>query len=345
MNILAIESSCDETAAAVVRDGRQIISDTVFSQIDIHKIYGGVVPEIASRCHIEKITPLVRDALLKADMKMDDIDAVAVTAAPGLIGALLVGLNFAKGIAYANNKPLVPVHHIRSHIAANYIAHPELKPPFIAMVVSGGHSHIVLVKDYTDYKIVGYTRDDAAGEAFDKAARVLGLGYPGGVYMDKLAKEGDKTAYKFPKVSFKDAPFDFSFSGIKTSVVNLVHTASQRGEELNKADIAASYSDAVTGVLCDKFFAAAKEYNMDTLVIAGGVSANSMLRHKLSENLPDGKKLYMPPLSLCGDNAAMVGAQGYYEYIAGNVTDIFQNAYATADIQDTLCKLNSQISF
>ena len=337
MNILAIESSCDETAAAIVKDGREILSDTVFSQIDIHKIYGGVVPEIASRCHIEKVTPLVRDALLKADMTMTDIDAVAVTAAPGLIGALLVGLNFAKGIAYANDKPLVPVHHIRSHIAANYIAHPELKPPFIAMVVSGGHSHIVLVSDYTDYKIIGYTRDDAAGEAFDKAARVMGLGYPGGVYMDKLAREGDRTAFKFPKVSFKDAPFDFSFSGIKTSVVNLLHTASQRGESLNYADVAASYSDAVTGVLCDKFFAAAEQYNMQRLVVAGGVSANSMLREKL-EN-------YLPKLSLCGDNAAMVGAQGYYEFIAGNVSDISQNAYATADIQDTLCKPNPKISF
>ncbi len=345
MNILAIESSCDETAAAVVKDGRQIISDTVFSQIDIHKIYGGVVPEIASRCHIEKIMPLASDALFKADMTMDDIDAVAVTAAPGLIGALLVGLNFAKGIAYANNKPLVPVHHIRSHIAANYLAHSDLTPPFIAMVVSGGHSHIVLVSDYTDYKIIGHTRDDAAGEAFDKAARVLGLGYPGGVYMDKLANEGNVNAFKFPKVSFKDAPFDFSFSGIKTSVVNLVHTASQRGETLDKADIAASYSDAVTGVLCDKFFAAAEEYNMDKLVVAGGVSANSMLREKLEKNLPENKKLYLPPLSLCGDNAAMVGAQGYYEFVAGNVTDISQNAYATADIQDTLCKPNADFSF
>lgn len=341
MNILAIESSCDETAAAVVKDGRQIISDTVFSQIDIHKIYGGVVPEIASRCHIEKISPLVEDALLKADMTMKDIDAVAVTAAPGLIGALLVGLNFAKGIAYANGKPLVPVHHIRSHIAANYLAHPELEPPFIAMVVSGGHSHIVLVNDYTDYKIIGHTRDDAAGEAFDKAARVLGLGYPGGVYMDKLAKEGNVNAYKFPKVSFSDGPYDFSFSGIKTSVINLVNTASMRGDELNKADIAASYSDAVTGVLCDKFFAAAKEFNMQRLVVAGGVSANSMLREKLENYLPKGKKLYVPPLSLCGDNAAMVGAQGYYEYIAGNVSDISQNAYATANIEQTLCKPNA----
>lgn len=338
MNILAIESSCDETAAAVVRDGREILSNTVFSQIDIHKIYGGVVPEIASRCHIEKISPLVEDALEKSGVGIDGIDAVAVTAAPGLIGALLVGLSFAKGFAYANKKPLVPVHHIRSHVAANYLAHPDLEPPFLALIVSGGHSHIVKVDGYTDYKIIGQTRDDAAGEAFDKAARVLGLGYPGGVYMDKLAKKGDKTAFKFPKVTFKDAPYDFSFSGIKTSVVNLVHTASQRGDVLNSADIAAAYSDAVTGVLCDKFFAAAKTLGIKKLVIAGGVSANSMLREKLEREIPSGSKLYMPPLSLCGDNAAMVGAQGYYEFCAGFVAQTDQNAYATADIQNTLCK-------
>ena len=345
MNILAIESSCDETAAAVVRDGREILSNTVFSQIDIHKVYGGVVPEIASRCHIEKVTPLVEAAIEQSGVGIDGIDAVAVTAAPGLIGALLVGLNFAKGFAFANNKPLVPVHHIRSHVAANYLAHPDLKPPFIALIVSGGHSHIVYVKDYTDYKIIGQTRDDAAGEAFDKAARVLGLGYPGGVYMDALAKEGDTQAYKFPKVSFKDGPYDFSFSGIKTNVVNLVHTATQRGEQLNKADIAASYSDAVTGVLCDKFFAAAKELGINKLVVAGGVSANSMLRAKLETLKTPKMKLYMPPLSLCGDNAAMVGAQGYYEFVAGFVAENDQNAFATANIEDTLCKPNPQISF
>lgn len=345
MNILAIESSCDETAAAVVRDGRTVLSNTVFSQIDLHKVYGGVVPEIASRCHIEKITPLVNEAIEQSGLDISDIDAVAVTAAPGLIGALLVGLNFAKGFAYANNKPLVPVHHIRSHIAANYIAHPELEPPFLAMVVSGGHSHIVKVNDYTDYEIVGMTRDDAAGEAFDKAARVLGLGYPGGVYMDEMAKQGNPDAIPFPRVSFKDAPFDFSFSGVKTSIVNYVHTAKQRGEELNIADISASYSNAITSVLCEKFYLAAETLGFDTLVVAGGVSANSMLRSKLESALPNGKRLFVPPLSLCGDNGAMVGAQGYYEYISGNLADYSQNAYATANIKDTLCKLKSQKSF
>lgn len=345
MIIFAIESSCDETAVAVVKDGRQVLSNTVFSQIDLHRVYGGVVPEIASRAHIEKISVLAKEALTQADITVDDIDAVAVTAAPGLIGALLVGLNFAKGFAYANKKPLVPVHHIRSHIAANYIAHPDLKPPFLAMVVSGGHSHIVEVKDYTDYKIIGQTRDDAAGEAFDKGARVLGLPYPGGVEMDKLARSGDPDAIKFPKVNFKDAPYDFSFSGVKTAIVNFVHTAKQRGEEMNAPDIAASYSNAVTQVLCDKFYLAATDLGHDTLVVAGGVSANSMLREKLQNALPKGKKLYIPPLSLCGDNAAMVGAQGYYEFNAGFVAKYSQNAYATSDIREALCKLNGEKSF
>ncbi len=341
MNILAIESSCDETAAAIVRDGREVLSNTVFSQIDIHRVYGGVVPEIASRCHIEKITPLVNEAVENSGLTIDQIDAVAATAAPGLIGALLVGLNFAKGFAYANKKPLIPVHHIRSHIAANYIAHPDLEPPFLAMVVSGGHSHIVKVNGYTDYEVVGLTRDDAAGEAFDKGARVLGLQYPGGVEIDRLSKDGNPDAIKFPRVNFADAPFDFSFSGVKTSIVNLVHTASQRGEEINRADIAASYSNAVTGVLCEKFYKAADHFGFDKLVVAGGVCANSMLREKLEKGLPKGKKLYIPPLSLCGDNAAMVGAQGYYEFNAGFVANLDQNALATADIKNTLCKPKS----
>jgi len=338
MNILSIESSCDETAAAVVRDGREILSNAVFSQIDIHKVYGGVVPEIASRCHIEKISVIVNEALTQSGLTADDIDAVAVTSAPGLIGALLVGLNFAKSWAYANKKPIVPVHHIRSHVAANYLSHPDLKPPFVAMIVSGGHSHIVHVKDYTDYEIIGRTRDDAAGEAFDKGARVMGLGYPGGVYMDKLAKDGDRKAIKFPRVSFDDNPYDFSFSGVKTAVVNFLHNAEQKGEKINKADVAASYSDAITDVLCDKFLAAAEALGENTLVIAGGVSANSMLREKLSARIKPTQKLYMPPLSLCGDNGAMVGAQGYYEFIAGNIAGTDLNAKATASIEDTLCK-------
>lgn len=345
MNILAIESSCDETAAAVVRDGRQVLSNTVFSQIDIHKVYGGVVPEIASRCHVEKITPLVEKAIEDSGLSVSDIDAVAVTSAPGLIGALLVGLNFAKGFAYANGLPLVPVHHIRSHIAANYLAYPELEPPFLAMVVSGGHSHIVSVEGYTDYKIVGMTRDDAAGEAFDKGARVLGLPYPGGVEIDKLSKSGDPHAVRFPQVSFKDAPFDFSFSGVKTAIINYVHTASQRGQSINAADIAASYSEAITGVLTEKFYGAAKALGFTRLAVAGGVSANSMLRQKLQSSLPSGCKLFIPPLSLCGDNAAMVGAQGFYEFSAGFVAGLDQNALATADIQKALCKPNKPISF
>lgn len=340
MNILAIESSCDETAAAVVRDGREILSNVVFSQIDVHKVYGGVVPEIASRCHIEKITAVVNEAIDSSGVGIDGIDAVAVTSAPGLIGALLVGVNFAKSFAFANKKPLIPVHHIRSHVASNYLAHADLKPPFLALIVSGGHSHIVSVNDYTDYKIIGKTRDDAAGEAFDKGARVMGLGYPGGVYMDALAKEGDKKAYKFPRVSFDDAPYDFSFSGIKTAVVNFLHNAEQKGTEINKADVAASYSDAITDVLCDKFLAAAKEYGHTDLVIAGGVSANSMLREKLHMRINNTQRLYMPPLSLCGDNAAMVGAQGYYEYLAGNLADVSLNAKATWSIEDRLCKPN-----
>ncbi len=339
MNILAIESSCDETAAAVVKRGREVLSNEVYSQIDTHKIYGGVVPEIASRCHIEKISVIVQEAIKNSTLTVDDIDAVAVTSAPGLIGALLVGVNFAKSFAYANKKPLVPVHHIRSHVAANYITSPDLKPPFLALIVSGGHSHIVLVKDYTDYKIIGRTRDDAAGEAFDKAARVMGLGYPGGVYMDKLAKEGNPDAIKFPRVSFDDNPYDFSFSGVKTAIINFLHNAEQKGENLNLADVAASYSSAITDVLCDKFLSAAKEYNVNTLAIAGGVSANSMLRKKLVERIKPNQKLYMPDLNLCGDNAAMVGAQGFYEYLSNNVAGCDLNARATASIEDTLCKL------
>ncbi len=338
MNILAIESSCDETAAAVVRDGRKILSNAVFSQIDLHSVYGGVVPEIASRCHIEKIAPLTRAAIEQSGLSEKDIDAVAVTSAPGLIGALLVGLNYAKGFAYSNGLPLVPVHHLRSHIAANYLCHGDLTPPFLAMVVSGGHSHIVRVRGYTDYELIGMTRDDAAGEAFDKGARTLGLSYPGGVAMDALSKKGDPKAFAFPRVSFKDAPYDFSFSGVKTALINLVHTMRQRGQDFNAADVAASYSDAVTGALCDKFYAAARDFNEKKLVVAGGVCANSMLRQKLYDNLPQGRSLYLPDISLCGDNAAMVGAQGFYEYRAGFVAPLDQNAFATADIRDALCK-------
>lgn len=340
MNILAIESSCDETAAAVVKDGRTVLSNVVFSQVDLHKVYGGVVPEIASRSHIEKITPVVNEAIEQSKITEQQIDAVAVTAAPGLVGALLVGLNFAKGLSYRLKKPLVPVHHIRAHIAANYLVYPKLCPPFIAMVVSGGHSHIILVKDYTSFEVVGATRDDAAGEAFDKGARVLGLSYPGGVQMDKLAQAGNRYAIKFPKVSFNDAPFDFSFSGVKTSIINYVHNAKQKDESIVLEDVAASYSEAITDVLCDKFYKAAEKFGQHTLVVAGGVSANSMLREKLSAKKSAFQQLYMPPLSLCGDNAAMVASQGYYEFLDGYLADYSQNAIASIDIEKGLCKQN-----
>ncbi len=337
MNILSFESSCDETAVAIVRDGREVLASTVISQIDIHKVYGGVVPEIASRCHIEKISQLTKECIRQSGLKEEELDAVAVTAAPGLIGALLVGLNFAKGYAYARNLPLIPVHHIRAHVAANYIAHPDLKPPFLAMIVSGGHSHIVLVKSYTDYEILGRTKDDAAGEAFDKGARVLGLPYPGGVHMDRMAKEGNPNAIKFPRVHFKDDPYDFSFSGVKTAIVNYVHNARQKGEELNFADIAASYSDAVTGILAENFLRCARDYDQKTLVIAGGVSANSMLREKLLAGKTKDQVLYMPPLNLCGDNGAMVGAQGYYEFQAGHTAGLDLNALSAYSIENQLC--------
>lgn len=335
MNILAIESSCDETAAAVVRDGREILSKVVFSQIDLHRLYGGVVPELASRSHIQKIAPLTDEAVRTAGAP---VDAVAVTAAPGLIGALLVGLSYAKGYAYAHSLPLVPVHHLRSHVAANYLAHPDLEPPFIALIASGGHTHIVRVRGYTDYEIIGQTRDDAAGEAFDKGARVLGLPYPGGVEMDRLSKQGDPNAMEFPRVSFEDAPYDFSFSGVKTAIVNRVHNLRQHGQEIPVADIAASYSRAITGVITDKFFAAARAFGEKKLAVAGGVAANSMLRASLEAELMPDERLFIPPLDLCGDNAAMVGAQGFYEYNAGFIAPLDQNAFATADISEGLCK-------
>lgn len=336
MNIISFESSCDETAVAIVKDGREVLASTVISQIDIHKIYGGVVPEIASRCHIEKISQLTEECIRQSGLSEDDLDAVAVTAAPGLIGALLVGLNFAKGYAYARNLPLIPVHHIRAHVAANYIAHPDLKPPFLAMIVSGGHSHIVLVKSYTEYKILGRTKDDAAGEAFDKGARVMGLPYPGGVHIDKIAKEGNPKAMQFPKVRFKEDPYDFSFSGVKTAIVNYIHNARQKGEELNIPDIAASYSDAVTGILAENFLRCARDYDQKTLVIAGGVSANSMLREKLLAGKGKDQTLYMPPLNLCGDNGAMVGAQAFYEFQAGNTAGFDLNALSAYSIENTI---------
>ena len=334
MKILAIESSCDETAAAVVEDGRTVLSSVIASQVEEHRLYGGVVPEIASRRHAEAIVPVVTQALEQADLTLDAIDALAVTYAPGLIGALLVGVNFAKGLALSTGKPLVPVHHLRSHIASNYISNQELKPPFLCLVVSGGHSHIVLVEDYTKMKIIGRTRDDAAGEAFDKAARTMGMPYPGGIELDKVAEGGDPHVFKLPRPVVHDAPYDFSFSGLKTAVINLLHNAAQKGEELNKADVCASFRYAVVNCLTTNFVKAAEELQVQKLVIAGGVSANSLLRRTLREECQKrGRQLFMPEKSLCGDNAAMVGAQGYYEFQSGNIAGADLNAFATMSIE------------
>lgn len=337
LKILAIETSCDETAAAVVEDGRAVLSSVIFSQIEEHKIYGGVVPEIASRRHAEQIVPVTRRALEEAGLDAAEVDAVAVTAAPGLIGALLVGVNFAKGLCLAAEKPLIPVHHIRGHVAANYIAHPDLKPPFLCMIVSGGHSHIVEVRSYTDFKVLGRTRDDAAGEAFDKVARVLGLPYPGGVHIEKAATNGNSSAYKLPKPVIEGSPYDFSFSGLKTAVINLAHNAQQKAGKLGEmetSDIAATFQHTVSEILTSRFFAAANALGYKTLVCAGGVCANTALRACLENAAAKSLcKLYMPPLSLCGDNAAMIGAQGYFEYNAGHITALGLNAAATLPME------------
>lgn len=335
MKILAIESSCDETAAAVVEDGREVLSSVVSTQIEKHKVFGGVVPEIASRLHTENISWVVEKALNDANCTLADVDAIGVTYAPGLIGALLVGVNYAKGLALASGKPLVPVHHLRSHIAANYITHKDLKPPFMCLVVSGGNTLLCKVNDYTDFEVVGRTRDDAAGEAMDKAARTLGLPYPGGVNLDKIAKNGDNTKYKFPKPRVDGSPLDFSFSGLKTNVINLVHNATQKGEELNPADVGASFINAVVNCLADNTIKAMEMHNEKTLVLAGGVSANSVLRSRM-ETLAKEKNwdLYLPDLTLCGDNGAMVGAQGYFEYLSGTTANMDLNGKATADITE-----------
>lgn len=336
MKILSIESSCDDTAAAVVEDGRRMLSNVVASQIKEHIIYGGVVPEIASRMHTQAICAVVRKALDDAKVTMDDIDAIAVTAAPGLIGALLVGVNFAKGLAYSSGKPLVPVHHLRSHIAANYLCFPDLEPPFLSLVVSGGHSHIVLVKDYTDFEIIGRTRDDAAGECMDKAARAMGLPYPGGVNLDRESRDGDPGAFSFPHPKVEGSEYDFSFSGLKTAAVNLIHKADQKDEKIPVADLGASYIEAVVDCLEKNTFAAAKEFSCDKIVLAGGVSANSRLRKRFTDRCAkEGISLYMPELSLCGDNGAMVGAQGYYEYVSGVRASLTLNAAATMPIDSS----------
>lgn len=334
VKILAIESSCDETAAAVVENGRTVLSNVVVSQIDEHKLYGGVVPEIASRRHVEAINAVVDKALSDASLTLSQLDAVAVTYAPGLIGALLVGVNFAKGLSYASGLPLIPVHHLRSHIAANYITNAQLEPPFLCLVVSGGHSHIVAVDDYTKMRIIGKTRDDAAGEVFDKVARTIGMPYPGGVNLDKKAELGDDSAYPMPHPRVADAPYDLSFSGLKTAALNVINNARQKGEEVNPEDLSASYRKAVIGCLTEKFLKAAKDLGYKKLVIAGGVSANTLLRRELDHECASlGYELYKPELKYCGDNGAMVGAQAYYEYMAGNIADLTLNAAATRSIE------------
>ncbi len=333
MIILGIESSCDETAVAVVKDGREILSNCVASQIEEHKLYGGVVPEIASRRHTEAIVGITKEALSVANLTLDDIDAIAVTYAPGLIGALLVGVNFAKGLALANDKPLIPVHHLRGHIASNYLTHTELKPPFLCLVVSGGHSHIIDVKSYTDLTVIGRTRDDAAGEAFDKAARAMGLSYPGGIVMDKLAEEGDDTKYKLPHPKVEGSPLDYSFSGLKTAVINIIHNAKQKEEALDINSLCASYRKAVVNCLLQNFFKAAEDTGYTNLVIAGGVSANRLLRREAERLCKEkGYNLYVPQLSLCGDNAAMIASQAYYEYKTGKTADMSLNGLAQRDI-------------
>ena len=333
MNILAVESSCDETAVAIVRDGRQVLTDCIASQVDLHRIYGGVVPEIASRKHIEAIYGLAEQALREANITRDEIDAVAVTYAPGLIGAVLVGGNFAKAAALALGKPLIPVHHIRGHIAANYLAYPELKPPFLCVVVSGGHTMLVDVQDYTKMEILGTTLDDAAGECFDKVGRVLGMPYPGGAALDRAARQGDETKYFLPRSKPGKNPYDMSFSGLKTAALNLIHHAQQVGEELDINSLCAAFTAAVSDTLVPRMVMALEQTGHRQVAIAGGVAANSRIRRDVmaaAEKM--GVQVFMPPLKLCGDNGAMIGAQAYYEYLAGNVADMHLNAYATKSI-------------
>lgn len=336
MRILGIESSCDETAASVVEDGRRVLSNVIASQVEEHKLYGGVVPEIASRRHCEAITGVTDRALREAGTDLSQIDAIAVTYAPGLIGALLVGVNFAKGLALSSGKPLVPVHHLRSHIAANYLSNPNLTPPFLCLVVSGGHTHLIDVKDYTDMRIIGYTHDDAAGEAFDKAARAMGMPYPGGIHLDKVAEGGNDRAFSLPRPSVDGAPYDFSFSGLKTSVINLLHNARQKNETVCIPDLAASYRRAVVDCLVRGTMRAAEDTGARTLVIAGGVSANRLLRRQLGRECQKrGLVFCRPELCYCGDNGAMVASQGYYEFLSGVRASAGLNACANMAV-DTL---------
>lgn len=332
--ILGIETSCDETAASVTENGRKVLSNVVYSQIPLHTIYGGVVPEIASRKHIDKIIHVIDRAIEEAGIKKEDLDAVAVTYNPGLVGALLVGVSVAKAFAYSIKKPLIPVNHIQGHIAANYIAFPSLEPPFVSLVASGGHSHILHIKDYRSFDVIGATTDDAAGEAFDKAARVLGLGYPGGPKLNALAKDGNPEAIRFPR---PHNGYDFSFSGLKTAVINYVHTAEQKGEEINKADVAASFQQAVCDVLVDNTVKAAKELGVDKIAIAGGVAANTLLREQMErEGKKAGLSFYCPPIDLCTDNAAMISCAGYLNYEAGIRGGLALNAVPQLSIGDVL---------
>lgn len=325
--ILSIESSCDETSAAVTKNGREVLSNIINTQIDVHTVYGGVVPEVASRMHIEAIDMVVKQALEKANVELSDIDAIAVTYGPGLVGALLVGLQYAKGLAFASKKPLIGVNHIEGHISANYIAHKELKPPFVSLVVSGGHTFIVYVKSYNEYEIIGQTRDDAAGEAYDKVARAIGLGYPGGPKIDKIAKEGNEDAIVFPRANFHEETLDFSFSGLKSAVLNYINKCKMKDIEINKADVAASFQKALVDVLKDNVFETCKQKKVDKIAIAGGVASNSSLRKVLIE---EGKKnnieILFPDPVLCTDNAAMIGCAGYYEFISGNIASNDLNA-------------------
>lgn len=332
MVILGIESTCDETAAAIVQDGRTVISNVISTSVKEQALYGGVVPEIASRRHIEYISPTVEKALADASMTMADVDAVAVTFAPGLIGAVLVGVNFAKGLAYASGKPLVPVHHLRGHIAANYLTHPDLKPPFLCLVASGGHSHIVMVEDWCRYKVLGRTVDDAAGEAFDKVARTLGLPYPGGPSVSAAAKSGNPHAYRLP-TPHVEGKYNVSFSGLKTAVINEVHNARQKGQEISVPDMAASFQERIAQILAKKLLASAADTGAKTVCLAGGVAANGRLRQLVNDGVQKlGAKVYLPELKFCGDNGAMIAAQGYYEYQDGNLADLTLNGLPTLPI-------------
>ncbi len=316
--ILAIESSCDETAASVVKNGREVLSNVIYSQIELHTVYGGVVPEIASRKHIEKINQVINQALTDAELKLEDITAIAVTYGPGLVGALLVGVSAAKAISFASGIPLIGVHHIEGHISANFIENKELEPPFVCLIVSGGHSHLVVVKDYGEYEIIGRTRDDAAGEAFDKVARAIGLGYPGGPKIDKISKEGNPEAIRFPRAKVEGSEYDFSFSGLKSAVLNYLNSSEMKGETVHTADVAASFQKAVVDVLVEHSLEAVKNYGYDKFAIAGGVASNSTLRKAFEKECADRNiEFYHPSPKFCTDNAAMIGVAGYYEYIKG----------------------------